>query len=49
MEDISISTFDNKLIAVKEILAKHGINHSNIQPEYNVHDNKALIHPKHEE
>ncbi len=48
-ENISISEFDNKLIIVKDILAKHGINHSNIQPEYNVPDNKALIHPKHEE
>lgn len=47
-EDISLSEFDNKLVAVKEILASHNITHSNIQPEYNVTDDKALIHPKHE-
>ena len=47
-EDISLSEFDSKLAAVKEILASHNITHSNIQPEYNVTDNKDLIHPKHE-
>ena len=44
--DIALSTFNQKLINVKEILAKHKIMHSNIQPEFNVADNKDLIHPK---
>jgi cobalt-zinc-cadmium efflux system protein len=42
--DISISHFENKLTAIKQILLKHGIDHSNIQPEFSMKDNKALIH-----
>ena len=42
--DISISQFENKLITVKQILLSHGIDHSNIQPEFYMKDNKALIH-----
>lgn len=42
--DISVSQFDTKLTDIKKILLTHGIDHSNIQPEYNVKDNKALIH-----
>ena len=42
--DISISQFENKLTAVKQILLNHGIDHSNIQPEFYMKDNKALIH-----
>jgi cobalt-zinc-cadmium efflux system protein len=42
--DISVSQFENKLADIKHILLKHGIDHSNIQPEFNMKDNKALIH-----
>ena len=42
--DISLSQFENKLTLIKQILLSHGIDHSNIQPEYNMKDDKALIH-----
>ena len=42
--DISVSQFDSKLTDIKRILLTHGIDHSNIQPEFNVQDDKALIH-----
>jgi cobalt-zinc-cadmium efflux system protein len=47
-EDISLSAFALKLIEVRKILANYDITHSNIQPEFNVADNKDLIHPKRE-
>jgi cobalt-zinc-cadmium efflux system protein len=45
-DNISLSEFEEKLIEVRKILTTHKITHSNIQPEYNVADNKELIHPK---
>lgn len=41
--DIALSEFEAKLKVVREVLAKHKIYHSNIQPEFNVRDNKELI------
>ena len=43
-DDISISKFETKLVDIKQILLTHGIDHSNIQPEFNMKDDKALIH-----
>ncbi|QKG79149.1 cation diffusion facilitator family transporter [Tenuifilum thalassicum] len=43
-EDIKISEFEVILKQVKDALAKHGINHITIQPEYSVSDSKQLIH-----
>ncbi|MGC8866003.1 MAG: cation diffusion facilitator family transporter [Bacteroidales bacterium] len=43
-DDIKISEFEVVLENVKEVLAKHGINHITIQPEYSVSDSKQLIH-----
>lgn len=48
-EDITLSQFEEKLEVVRKILASYNITHINIQPEYNVIDNKSLIHPKHEQ
>ena len=43
-EDINISQFESKLARINELLLTHGIDHSNIQPEFNTMDSKALIH-----
>ncbi|MDI3527707.1 MAG: cobalt-zinc-cadmium efflux system protein [Tenuifilum sp.] len=43
-EDIKISDFEVILKQVKDTLAKRGINHITIQPEYSVSDSKQLIH-----
>ena len=43
-DDISVSKFEVKLGDIKQILLTHGIDHSNIQPEFNTKDDKALIH-----
>jgi cobalt-zinc-cadmium efflux system protein len=42
--DISVSQFEIKLTSINQILLKHGIDHSNIQPEFSLKDDKALIH-----
>lgn len=43
-DDISISQFDDILFKVEELLHKeYGINHVNIQPEYNKDDPKDII------
>lgn len=42
--NITISDFEKILEQVKILLAKQGINHVTIQPEYSVTDNKQLIH-----
>jgi len=47
-KDISLSQFEEKLDDLRKIFARYNITHINIQPEYNVGDNKALIHPKHD-
>lgn len=41
--DISISEFEIILSNIKLYLKKFGINHVNIQPEFSIFDNKALI------
>jgi cobalt-zinc-cadmium efflux system protein len=43
-EDMQISAFEKILIHIKNILKKHKINHSTIQPEFTVDDNKQIIH-----
>ncbi|HUW91673.1 MAG TPA: cation diffusion facilitator family transporter [Bacteroidales bacterium] len=43
-EDISVSNFGTILDQIKEILHRHNIDHSTIQPEYMVDDKKQLIH-----
>ncbi len=43
-EDIRVSGFEEILILIKRILRNHNINHSTIQPEYTVDDNKQVIH-----
>lgn len=43
-EDISLSQFDTILLEVEDILlSEYGINHINIQPEFNKSDNKNVI------
>ncbi len=42
--DICLSQFEEKLIAIKQLLAGYGITQVNIQPEFNVDDSKDLIH-----
>ena len=42
-ENISIIDFEGKLEEIREILKKHGINHINIQPEFQTDDDKNLI------
>ncbi len=43
ISDISISEFEIILAEIKLLLKGHGINHSNIQPEFETSDNKELI------
>ena len=41
--DIYVSQFEKILLLINNILIKAGIHHSNIQPEYNISDNKEII------
>jgi len=41
--DIHVSQFEKILLLINNILIKSGIHHSNIQPEYNIVDNKDII------
>jgi len=43
-EDIKISGFEKILDNIKAVLSRHKIDHSTIQPEFTVDDNKQLIH-----
>jgi cobalt-zinc-cadmium efflux system protein len=43
-EDIKVSGFEIILDLIKEVLSHHNINHSTIQPEFTVDDNKQIIH-----
>ncbi len=43
-EDVRVSGFEVILDTIKSILHQNGINHSTIQPEYTVDDNKQIIH-----
>lgn len=43
-EDVKVSEFENILNYTKIILNKYNINHSTLQPEYMVDDNKQIIH-----
>lgn len=43
-EDVTISEFETKLEIIKELLLTYGIDHINIQPEFNTNHSKALIH-----
>jgi cobalt-zinc-cadmium efflux system protein len=43
-EDVRVSEFGEILSRIKEVLHKHDIDHSTIQPEYMVDDNKNVIH-----
>jgi cobalt-zinc-cadmium efflux system protein len=43
-EDIKMSGFEKILEEIKAMLAKNGINHSTIQPEFSVKDKKQIIY-----
>ena len=43
-EDIKVSTFEEILGGIKEVLHQHRITHSTIQPEFSVDDSKKIIH-----
>ncbi len=43
-EDIKVSTFEEILVGIKEVLHQHRITHSTIQPEFSVDDSKKIIH-----
>lgn len=43
-EDLQVSGFEKILEHIKNILLKHNIDHSTIQPEFTVDDNKQIIH-----
>jgi len=43
-EDVRVSDFGEILSRVKEVLHRHDIDHSTIQPEFMVDDNKNVIH-----
>jgi cobalt-zinc-cadmium efflux system protein len=43
-EDIKVSDFEAILKEIKQLLKQHGINHSTIQPEFSVDDNKQIIY-----
>lgn len=43
-EDLKVSGFEKILEKIKEVLLKHNIDHSTIQPEFTVNDNKQIIH-----
>ena len=42
-EDINISSFEEKLKIINDILKEYGITHYNIQPEFLRDDDKKLI------
>ncbi|MCH8535102.1 MAG: cation diffusion facilitator family transporter [Flavobacteriaceae bacterium] len=42
-EDIKLSEFDEILEQIEEVVSSFGINHTNIQPEYEKPDNKNII------
>ncbi len=43
-EDVRVSDFGEILSRIKEVLHRHDIDHSTIQPEFMVDDNKNVIH-----
>lgn len=43
MEDIKLSEFDEILEKIESVVAEFGVNHTNIQPEYEKPDNKNII------
>lgn len=43
VEDIKLSEFDEILEKIEKVVAEFGINHTNIQPEYQKPDNKNII------
>jgi cobalt-zinc-cadmium efflux system protein len=43
-DDIKVSDFEAILKEIKQLLKQHGINHSTIQPEFSVDDNKQIIY-----
>jgi len=43
-EDVRVSDFGEILSRIKDVLHRHDIDHSTIQPEYMVDDNKNVIH-----
>jgi len=43
VEDIKLSEFDEILEKIESVVAEFGINHTNIQPEYEKPDNKNII------
>jgi cobalt-zinc-cadmium efflux system protein len=43
-EDIKVSNFETVLKEIRQLLKQHGINHSTIQPEFSVDDNKQIIY-----
>ena len=42
-EDIMLSEFDRILLEIEDVVASFGINHINIQPEYEKPDDKEII------
>lgn len=43
-EDVKVSGFEKILVQIKTVLSQYNINHSTIQPEFTVDDNKQIIH-----
>lgn len=43
-EDVRVSDFGEILFQIREVLHRHDIDHSTIQPEFMVDDNKNVIH-----
>ncbi len=43
-EDVRVSDFGEILSRIKEVLHRHDIDHSTVQPEFMVDDNKNVIH-----
>jgi cobalt-zinc-cadmium efflux system protein len=43
-DDLKVSRFEKVLDSINVILNRHNINHSTIQPEFTVADNKQIIH-----
>lgn len=43
MEDIKLSEFDEILEKIENVVEEFGVNHTNIQPEYEKPDNKNII------
>ncbi|WP_304037081.1 cation diffusion facilitator family transporter [Mesonia mobilis] len=42
-KDITLSEFDEVLVKIEKQISAYGINHINIQPEFNKPDNKSII------